>query len=160
MKSNTDEYKCADYELSLDNNMAFVHFKEINIPFIRGIMYKIADALCQDKDCWCLYDEYCGCEIDINAESYEPDHDDDNESLCGTDSTADITDEEDANEIFEEYRMEEEEKISEDALNAKKVVHLPKEYNGHTRETYQYLHSISEFIKSFNNAGGVNKKQN
>ncbi len=153
LKSNTDEYKCADYELSLDFNMAFVYFKEPNMTYIREIMHKIADALSEDKDCWSLYDDKCDCEIDINAESYDHEDDDDNESLRG----ADITEEE-ANEILEEYKMEEEEKQSKEALNAKKMVYTPKEYNGYTRETAQYFNAVGELLNRFNDARGVNEK--
>jgi hypothetical protein len=153
LKSNTDEYKCADYELSLDFNMAFVYFKEPNMTYIREIMHKIADALSEDKDCWSLYDDKCDCEIDINAESYEPEDDDDNESLRG----ADITEEE-ANEILEEYKMEEEEKLSKEALNTKKMVYTPKEYNGYTRETAQYFNNVGELLNRFYDARDVNEK--
>jgi hypothetical protein len=75
LKSNTDEYKCADYELTLDYNVAYVYFKKLNKPFIRGIMHKIADALREDKDCWSLYEEKYECEIDIHAETYEIEED-------------------------------------------------------------------------------------
>lgn len=153
LKSNTDDYKCADYELTLDYNVAYVHFKEPNMPFIREIMHKIADAFCEDNDNWSLFDNKCGCEIDTNAESYEPEDDDDNESLRG----ADITEEE-ANEILEEYRMEEEEKLSKEALNTKKVVYVPKEYNGYTRGTAKYLNTVGEFMNRFENSGGENEK--
>lgn len=153
LKSNTDEYKCADYELTLDYNVAYVYFKEPNMPFIREIMHKIANALSEYKDCWSLFDNKCDCEIDINAESYEPEDDDDNESLRG----ADITEEE-ANEILEEYRMEEEEKLSKEALNTKKMVYTPKEYNGYTRETAQYFNTVGELLNRFNDASDVNEK--
>jgi hypothetical protein len=153
LKSNTDEYKCTDYEFSFDIDMAFVCFREPNMPFIRGIMHKIADALGQDKDCWSLYDDKCDCEIDINAEIYEPEDDDDNESLRGADTT-----EEEANEILEEYKMEEEEKLSKEALNVKKMVYKPKEYNGYTRETAQYFNTVGELLNRFNDASGVNEK--
>jgi hypothetical protein len=153
LKSNTHEYKCADYELSLDFNMAFVYFKEPNMTYIREIMHKIADALSEDKDCWSLYDDKCDCEIDINAESYEPEDHDDNESLRG----ADITEEE-ANEILEEYKMEEEEKLSKEALNAKKMVYTPKEYNGYSREAAQYYNTVGGLINRFNDDIGINDK--
>jgi hypothetical protein len=109
LKTNYDEYDCEDYQMSLDNDLALVYFKESNKAFIRRTMDTIAYALGEDEYCWDLRNQKKDCdvpEIKVEGEedgeiSYIPD--DDCSSCC---SANDITEEE-ALEILAEYAEEE-----------------------------------------------------
>ncbi len=45
LKHEYDSYKCKDYEIILDGDMAYIYFKEFHISFIKETMNKISYAL-------------------------------------------------------------------------------------------------------------------
>jgi hypothetical protein len=57
LKPEYDSYKCNKYEIILDGDMAFIHFKELCIPFIRRTMDRMSNALGYDKYYWDVRDE-------------------------------------------------------------------------------------------------------
>ena len=57
LKPEYDSYKCDEYEIILDGDMAFIHFKELCIPFIRHTMDEMSYALGYDKYYWDVRDE-------------------------------------------------------------------------------------------------------
>ncbi len=57
LKPEYDSYKCDEYEIILDGDMAFIHFKELCIPFIRHTMDRMSNALGYDKYYWDVRDE-------------------------------------------------------------------------------------------------------
>ncbi len=64
LKNNTDEYNCEKYRLSLDYNLGFVYFKELDRTFIKDTMTKIVKALGDDKWYWDVRDEIEDCDIE------------------------------------------------------------------------------------------------
>jgi hypothetical protein len=57
LKNNTDEYICEKYKLSLDYDVGYVYFKELDRTFIKDTMTKIVSALGNDKWYWDVMDE-------------------------------------------------------------------------------------------------------
>jgi hypothetical protein len=57
LKPEYDSYKCDEYEIILDGDMAFIHFRELCIPFIRRTMDRMSNALGYDKYYWDVRDE-------------------------------------------------------------------------------------------------------
>jgi len=110
LKTNYDEYECEDYQISLDNDMVFVYFKEPNKALIRRTMDTIAYALGEDEYCWDLRNQKKDCDVpEIKVEGEDEDGeisdipDDDCSSCC---ECCDISEEE-ALEILAEYAEEE-----------------------------------------------------
>ena len=110
LKTNYDEYECEDYQISLDNDMVFVYFKEPNKALIRRTMDTIAYALGEDEYCWDLRNQKKDCDVPkIKVEGEDEDGeisdipDDDCSSCC---ECCDISEEE-ALEILAEYAEEE-----------------------------------------------------
>jgi hypothetical protein len=71
LKNNTDEYTCEKYRLSLDYNLGFVYFKELDRTFIKDTMTKIVKALGDDKWYWDVRDETEDCDIEDEASEQE-----------------------------------------------------------------------------------------
>jgi len=110
LKTNYDEYECEDYQISLDNDMVFVYFKEPNKALIRRTMDTIAYALGEDEYFWDLRNQKKDCDVpEIKVEGEDEDGeisdipDDDCSSCC---ECCDISEEE-ALEILAEYAEEE-----------------------------------------------------
>jgi len=109
LKTNYDEYECEDYQISLDNDMVFVYFKEPNKALIRRTMDTIAYALGEDEYCWDLRNQKKDCDVpEIKVEGEEDSEcsvisHDDCSSCC---ECCDISEEE-ALEILAEYAEEE-----------------------------------------------------
>lgn len=110
LKTNYDEYECEVYQISLDNDMVFVYFKEPNKALIRRTMDTIAYALGEDEYCWDLRNQKKDCDVpEIKVEGEDEDGeisdipDDDCSSCC---ECCDISEEE-ALEILAEYAEEE-----------------------------------------------------
>lgn len=109
LKTNYDEYECEDYQMSLDNDIALVYFKEPNKALIRKTMDTIAYALGEDEYCWDLRNQKKDVEVpEIKVEEEEDSEcsvisDDDCSSCC---ECCDISEDE-ALEILAEYAEEE-----------------------------------------------------
>ena len=54
--NNYDDYKCDNYEISMDGNMVFVKFNELNKKQIIETMNKILRALKMDENCFSVID--------------------------------------------------------------------------------------------------------
>jgi hypothetical protein len=54
--NNYDDYKCDNYEISMDGNMVFVKFNELNKKQIIETMNKILRALKMDENCFSVMD--------------------------------------------------------------------------------------------------------
>ncbi len=54
--NNYDDYKCDNYEISMDGNMVFVKFNELNKKQIIETMNKILTALKMDENCFSVMD--------------------------------------------------------------------------------------------------------
>ncbi len=54
--NNYDDYSCDNYEISMDGDMAFVKFNELNKKQIIETMNKIARALKMDENCFSVTD--------------------------------------------------------------------------------------------------------
>ena len=80
LKTNYDEYECEDYQINLDNDMAFVYFKEPNKALIRRTMDTIAYALGEDQYCWDLRNQKNDREVPEEDEEEE----DDDANSCDT----------------------------------------------------------------------------
>lgn len=133
-----------DYEISLDHDMLYVYWREINMPFIRELMGKICYALADEDDAWDLWDNEYDHEIDKTCDVYVPDDDSEyNESLRG----ADVTEEEAEqwlNEWEEEYDNDEKQRNEyEEKQQALNKLYTEK-YNSVVKIGYSHLQS--EFI--------------
>jgi len=116
LKTNYDEYECEDYQISLDNDMVFVYFKEPNKALIRRTMDTIAYALGEDEYCWDLRNQKKDCDVpEIKVEGEDEDEldgDDDSSVISHDDCSSccceccDISEDE-ALEILSEYAQEE-----------------------------------------------------
>jgi len=110
LNTNYDEYECEDYQISLDNDMAFVYFKEPNKALIRRTMDTIAYALGEDQYCWDLRNQKNDREV---PEEGEDDDELDGEISviprddCSSCCSANDCTEEEALEILAEYAEEE-----------------------------------------------------
>ncbi len=84
LKNNTDECTCEKYRLSLDYNLGFVYFKELDRTFIKDTMTKIVKALGDDKWYWDvrewywdIRDEIEDCYIEDKNEEQDEEQDED-----------------------------------------------------------------------------------
>ena len=71
LKPEYDSYKCDEYEIILDGDMAFIQFKELCIPFIRHTMDRMSNALGYDKYYWDVRDELEDKDIEEKEEEEE-----------------------------------------------------------------------------------------
>ena len=72
LKTNYSDYECEDYQISLDNDIAFVYFKEPNKALIRRTMDTIAYALGEDEYYWDLRNQKTDREVpEIKIEGEE-----------------------------------------------------------------------------------------
>ncbi len=71
LKNNTDKYSCEKYRLSLDYDLGFVYFKELDRTFIKDTMNKIVKALGDDKWYWDVTDEIEDCDIEDEDQEEE-----------------------------------------------------------------------------------------
>ena len=150
LKTNYSDYECEDYQISLDNDIAFVYFKEPNKALIRRTMDTIAYALGEDQYCWDLRNQKTDREVPEGEEDDELDGEmsviprDDCSSCC---SANDCTEEE-ALEILAEYAEEE----RNEAEKQKKYDDLYKvKYNkmiadGWFADQAEFLATIHKFL--------------
>ena len=54
LESNIGEHVADNYKISMDNNMAFVRFRELDVKLIKATMKKIANVLKVDEYSWSL----------------------------------------------------------------------------------------------------------
>jgi hypothetical protein len=150
LKTNYSDYECEDYQISLDNDIAFVYFKEPNKALIRRTMDTIAYALGEDEYYWDLRNQKTDREVPEGEEDDELDGEmsviprDDCSSCC---SANDCTEEE-ALEILAEYAEEE----RNEAEKQKKYDDLYKvKYNkmiadGWFADQAEFLATIHKFL--------------
>jgi len=61
---NYDDFICDNYTISMDGNMAFVKFNELNKKYIIETIFKIARSLKMDENCFSVMD---GNDEEINV---------------------------------------------------------------------------------------------
>lgn len=81
LKSNTGEYSCEKYQLSLDYDIGYVYFKELDKTFIKETMNKLVQAFGDDKWFWDIRDEQDDCDVKEPEEDKEELKEDDEEEL-------------------------------------------------------------------------------